>query len=317
MPIRSMLTKVTAVPYKNAYRPGAVYKADEILKDITAIMRDFKPTKIFVSHPCDHNPDHQSLYLFTQVALWDLEKELNPEIYPYLIHFKKWPQPYGYRPEMPLIPPVFFNEKIAWNILPLTEAEVAKNYNAIREHRSQYNSSAKYLCSFMRANELFGDFPVVKLMSKKGLVSLSSDRMEYFKDLPEQLLDKEQAEFVGVEEEFLKIENDLLVFTLKLSRPLGETTGVSLYLFGYKDDTPFSDMPKIHIQFGMVEHKIFNQRQKLPLEAVQVERKTKQIKISIPLKLLASPDRILTSVRTYAGAVPLDWVAWRILEILN
>ncbi|MFH1061361.1 MAG: hypothetical protein V1747_00540 [Candidatus Omnitrophota bacterium] len=88
-----------------------------------------------------------------------------------------------------------------------------------------------------------------------------------------------------------------------------------MYLFGYKKNTPFSAMPKIHIKFKMVEHKIVDQDRKLPLNLIQVERKAKEIKVSIPLELLSSPERILTSVRTYAGAVPLDWVAWRVLEL--
>ena len=100
--------------------------------------------------------------------------------------------------------------------------------------------------------------------------------------MPEELLDKEKAEFVGVEEEFLKIENGSLMFTLTLSRHLGESAGVSMYVFGYKSGTPFSDMPKIHIRFGAIEHNIFDQAKKLPLEAIRVDRKEKNIHISIP-----------------------------------
>ncbi len=314
---KSMLTEVSAVPYENAYRPGAPYKADEILKDITAIIREFKPTKIFLSHPGDHNPDHRSLYLFTRVALWDMKNELRPGLYPYLVHFKKWPKPYGYKPDMELLPPALFMNKADWKTLPLKEQEVMKNYTAIQKHRSQYRSSAKYLLSFIRANELYGDLPVVDLRSQEDRVSLAYSRDEYLKELPEGLLDKEREEFVGVEEEFLKVENGSLVFTLKLSRPLGEAAGVSLYLFGYREDMPFSELPKIHIRFGMVEHKVFDQNRSLPAGSIQVERKPKEITMRVPLKLLGSPGRILTSVRTYTGALPLDWTAWRILELSN
>jgi LmbE family N-acetylglucosaminyl deacetylase len=315
LPMRSMLTKVSAVPYANAYRPGALYKADEILKDLTNVITAFKPTKIFVSHPADHNPDHQSLYLFTRVALWNLEDEFKPELYPYLVHFKKWPKPYGYLPQIRLIPPGFFNQKIIWQTLTLTAEEIAEKNTAIKKHRSQYKSSAKYLLSFIRANELFGDFPVMKLATSTDIIPLAGQHKDSSEDLPDELLDKERAVFVGVEEEFLKIENNALVFNLKLSRPLGESTGVSMYLFGYKKNTPFSAMPKIHIQFGMVDHKIFDQDKRLVSDLIQVERKAKEIKIIVPLTLMADPERILTSVRTYAGAVPLDWVAWRTLEL--
>ena len=310
-----MLTKVKAVPYPNAYRYGAPYKGEEILKDLKAIIREFKPTKLFLSHPADNNPDHRSLYLFTRVALWDVEKELKPELYPYLIHFKKWPKPYGYNPGMEVMPPPLFTAKADWKILPLKEQEVTKNHAAIKKHRSQYKASAQYLLSFIRANELYGDFPVVKLDSVKDSISLASSRGEYLKEVPEELLDEERAEFVGVEEEFLKIENASLVFILKLSRPLGKATGASLYLFGHRKDRSFTEMPKIHVQLGMIEHTIFNQNKKLSLDVLQVKRKPKEITIRIPLKTLGNPSRILTSVRTYTGTVPLDLLAWRILEI--
>ena len=74
----SMFTRTTIVPYDNAFRPGTPYKADEILADIETVIREFKPTVIFTSHPGDHNPDHLSLYLFTRVALWNLAEELQP-----------------------------------------------------------------------------------------------------------------------------------------------------------------------------------------------------------------------------------------------
>ena len=314
---KSMLTEVRAVPYQNAFRPGAPYKADEILKDLKTIIREFKPTRIFLSHPADHNPDHRSLYLFTRVALWDLEEELKPEIYPYLTHFKKWPLPPGYHPEHYLKPPPLLTRKIAWKILPLEDREVTTNHEAIKKHASQFRSHPKYLLSFIRANESFGDFPPVSLKASKSAVLLASDRDEHLKELPEELLSEERARFVGVEKKLLRLEDDSLVFTLKLSRPLGKRTGISIYLFGYRKDAPFNNMPKIHIQFGMLKHRIFDQNRRLPLEAIKVERQPKEITLRVPLEILGSPDRILTSARTYTGPVPLDWVAWRVLELSN
>jgi hypothetical protein len=74
-------------------------------------------------------------------------------------------------------------------------------------------------------------------------------------------------------------------------------------------------MPKIHIRFGAVGHKIYDQAQKLPFSSIKVRRKAKEITVRIPLELLGNPQRILTSANTYFGTVPLDWVSWRILEV--
>jgi len=98
-------------------------------------------------------------------------------------------------------------------------------------------------------------------------------------------------------------------------RPIGKAVGASVYVFGYRNDRSFSDMPKLHIKFGAIEHKIFDQDKRLPMDVIKVDRRLKEITIRIPLALLDTPQYILTSARTYIGAVPLDWVSWRTLEI--
>ena len=81
-PYRSALTRTEDVPYKNAFRPGAPYKGESILADMEKVIGDFKPTKIFVSHPADRHPDHESFYLYLHVALWDLKLDPAPEVFP-------------------------------------------------------------------------------------------------------------------------------------------------------------------------------------------------------------------------------------------
>ena len=100
-PYRALLTGATAVSYPDAYRPGAAYRGEEILHDIETIIKDFKPKKIFVSHPADQNPDHLALYLFTRVALWNLANEIQPQVYPYLVHYPRWPEPAATTPTLP------------------------------------------------------------------------------------------------------------------------------------------------------------------------------------------------------------------------
>jgi len=311
----SMLTEVKAVPYSNAFRPGAPYKGEEILQDLKTILREFKPTKIFLSHPADHNPDHKSLYLFTRIALWDLENEIKPELHPYIIHYANWPKPSGYLPEALLIPPALFQQSIPWHSIAFTKPEVENKHNAIKQHHSQYDSSRQYLLSFIRSNELFGDFETVVLSPQLAPVVLTAKSKEDLAALPEQLIDTERASFVGIEKHLVFLENDNLVVTATLSRPLAETVGVSIYLFGYRFDKYFKDMPKLHIRFGAIEHNIFDQGRPLAKDIIKVVRKPKEITIRVPLQVLGNPQRILISANTYLGMVPLDWVSWRILEL--
>ena len=119
------------------------------------MLRDFKPTKIIVSDPGDQNPDHQALYLFTRVALWNLRNEIDPEIYTYLVHYGRFPSPRGLLKDAPLEPPANFDVGDIWHTLPLTPAQVDRKLAALQQHKTQWDASSKYLESFVRSNELF------------------------------------------------------------------------------------------------------------------------------------------------------------------
>ncbi len=314
-PYESILTKVNAVPYSNAFRPGALYKGEEILADLEKILREFKPTKIFVTHAADHNGDHQAAYLFTRVALWDLKEEISAQIYPFLIHFKNWPKPRGYRPGEFLRPPGPITAEIQWRNSFLTEKELQKKELALREHRTQYDSSAVYLNSFIKENEMFGDFLVIKLGDGHKVVNISPGAQAYIKDVPEYLTDEEKFSFSAFEQRYIGVEDGELVFTIKLSRPLVEATGLSLFAFGYRLDRPFGEMPKLHIKVGLLRHEIFDQGKIINASSITIERRGRSIKLQIPFELLGNPDHVLTSAQLQLGDVPLDLGAWRVLEL--
>ena len=314
-PAKGMLTDAESVPYKNAFRPGAPYKGEDILKDLKTVLRKFKPTKIFLSHPADHHPDHRSLYLYAKVALWDLEKEINPDLYPYMVHFKKWPQPRGLHPEIELKPVACLKERISWEKNELDQKEITIKENAIKKHRSQYKYSSEYLLSFIRPDELFGDYTAINLQQNASSISLESKDKEYFSEYSDQLTDKERESFVGLVEQFVSIENNNLLISLTLSRPLVKEVELSVHIFGYSDNIPFESMPKIHVHFDEKRFKVYDQKKRLPDDNIKVTRRGKEIQISIPIKVFRNPIRILTGTRTYLEEIPLDWAAWRILEL--
>ena len=314
-PFRSMLTKVIAVPYENARRPGAPYKGEEVLRDLTTIIRALRPTKIFVSHPGDHMPDHAALYLFTRVALWDLESELRPELYPYLVHFKGWPRPRGLHPKEPLEPPALFRNDISWSAYQLSADEVERKLRAIQAHRTQYEYTGSYLLSFIRPNELFGDFPMIPLQVSTSGITLSAGDTATSSEMPEQLTDEERAAFVGVEMRSVWLENRQLVLSIRFSRPLAQAVKASIFIFGYRPDRPFADMPKLHVTFGEFQHTVYDQDRELPNGTVGIHREARQLTVRVPLETLGGPQKILTSARTSLGEVPLDWTSWETLDV--
>ena len=310
----SILARATAVPYKSAMHPGALYKGEAVLADLKTILNEFKPTKIFLSHPADHNMDHRALYLFTVVAVWDLGLDKQVVLYPYLIHYKGWPLPRGRHPDQKLLPPVFFDGKIDWQVNALTPEQVDRKNAALKKHKTQFESSASYLEAFVRANELFGDFPTV-IPQEAGRFE-DEARLESEGQLDE-LSDEERLAFVGIKKYSLRLENDRVVFSINLTGKLGKAAGLSLYLFGYRNDIPFAQMPKIHAQFGALFHHVYDQTSKVVLgqAGIEVFHKDQEMSVSVPLRFLGDPSRILISANTYLGNVPLDLISWRIFQL--
>ncbi|MFX1534914.1 MAG: PIG-L deacetylase family protein, partial [Promethearchaeota archaeon] len=217
LPLLSPLTQVREVPYENAFRPGAFYKGEEILKDLKTIISDFCPTKIFLSHRHDLNTDHQALYLFTRVALWDLEPQIKLHLYPFLIHFDKWPYPRAYQPLESLDPPKSIEKKMNWIKLPLTNEEVKRKYEALKAHKTQFATNKKYLDSFIKTNELFGDYTIIP--ANEIVTTSRIDQGAISSTIPteELLLNEEGAMYVGIVDQSIKLENDNFIVSVTLS----------------------------------------------------------------------------------------------------
>lgn len=315
LPLKSLLTRVSEVPYKNAFRPGAAYKGEEILNDLKTVLQEFKPTKIFLSHLADHNPDHQALYLFTTVALWDIRSQIHPEIYSYPVHFKFWPAPRGYHPAKELLPPGEVDSQISWSADYLNENEISNKYSALKAHRTQLKADSRYLPAFVNNLELFGDFDCIELSSRVYPVLLAGNRKEIVERRLGVLEEADKNDFVGIKQSTVCFQDDTIILTISLSGFLRKRTRASGYAFGYRSDTKFENMPKIHILIGERGHKVFNQQTLLSDNSIEVKRTSQEIEVSVPMGLLGYPEKILTGARTSKGEMLLDWVCWRILKI--
>ena len=309
-PIRGVLTRATAVPYPDAYRPGAAYRGNELLGDLTEIIRRFRPTRIFVSHSADHHPDHKSLYLFTRAALMGLENEVSPAVHPYLIHYTHWPAEQGFAPDEPLYPSGFLASRLMWELFPLNPPAVVKKREALKKHASQYMTTPQYLDSFVRTNELFGDFPVEVLEAESD--SLKDGKTLTFEN---EWLEEDKAFLAGLVRQSFQIQDQTLKITIELNHPLAKEVGCSLYLLGFRDDCPFGQMPKIHIRLGEEKFELFDQTQLLDKKQIRVDRSGQMIYIYISLKAIGNPEQLFTSAVLFAGEIPLNWSAWRIFDM--
>ncbi|HEY4002110.1 MAG TPA: PIG-L family deacetylase, partial [Candidatus Xenobia bacterium] len=298
-PLTALLTRQKAVPYPTAVRPGAPYTGDSVLQDLEAQMREFKPTRIFVSHPADANVDHRAYYLYARVALW--ETGISAEVYPFLTHWPHWPEPHGYRPDQTLDPPAVLKDQLSWHVDPLTAVQIGVKKQALACHKTQMSYSAGYLMSFIKQNELFGDLARLDLRHVAPVSSGTPD---------EAMPGAEPSSLVGNEWKFVRVDDQgRLELSIEESRPLARETEAAFYAFGYRPDKRFADMPKIHVVAGL-RSSADDQGRRISAPGLEMVRRGRRITVRIPLSLLGDPDRVLVSSRTWLGGMALDWSVW-------
>lgn len=314
---KSIATRVSSVPYKENFSFGKPYIGGSILEDIKNILKEYQPNKIFVSHPTDWNNDHKALYLFLQIALADLKQELPPpKIYPYLVHWKGWPLPRHYHPGLPLSPPEEFRgSTLYWSKYELTPQELEIKHKAILCYKSQTESSAFYLLSFARKNELLADFPEIYLDSptQEKQISLKGQILPFFA-LSKKTSDSDALLKGGGCASYTLGDNSLLIHINKEkdSRRIFKTV---IYLFGYNHKTPFAQMPKILIITRYNKFKVRDGKKVINPQGTVIELEPEELILKIPLSVLGNPDFILASVRTNMSSFCVDSRGFRKINL--
>jgi len=316
-PDRGRLTRARSVPYPAAFRPGAPFKGEEILADLEAILRDFQPTRIFVSHPADHHPDHAALYLFTRVALWDLQGEVAATLHPFLVHYPRWPRGKGFRPGEELIPPARLLAGFDWQVHELDKEEVAAKRQALTAHRTQYGYSASRLLPFVRTNELYGDLAVPVLAPEGNAVRLldAPGTESEEADVPDLLEAEEPSELVDLQGLSVRLVRNQVEIGMDLQEPLLEGSAVSLSAFGYRPDVPFSVLPKLELRIEPLSYTVRDQGRPLPRSTAWASAAGKRLTARIPLSSLGDPRRLFLQIRTSSPRTPLGQTPWWIVEL--
>lgn len=309
-PDRGRLTRARAVPYETAFRPGAPFKGEEILTDLEAILKEFRPTRIFVSHPADHHPDHAALYLFTRVALWDLQGEVSASLYPFLVHYPGWPRDKGLRAGQELSPPDRLLAGFRWQSRELDSDAVDAKRTALAAHRTQYGYSASRLLPFVRPNELYGDLDIPVLAPEGEGVRLVGANEADGDAVEEE--GSTSADLAGLT---VRRVRDQVEITLDLQHPLTEGASLSLSAFGYRPDRPFAAMPKLQIRIEPHAWTIRDQNQVLPRSVAWARVEDRRLTARLPLASLGDPRRVFLQVRTGSRRSALGQTPWWIVEL--
>jgi LmbE family N-acetylglucosaminyl deacetylase len=330
-PFRSDSTQANAVPYRQAFKFGHPYKPENVVADLLEVFREFRPTKIFMPHPADTNPDHRGAANFARLAALEFGAEQTPpHIYYYVIHFGYWPRPYHYHPDLLLEPPRQLLDDGDWRSLALTPEQTEQKYEAILLNRTELTTSEYSLVSFARTNEIFAtiDVPTIPTVPTNTVIDWKQAiRRKVLKFTPEEApsgssTDKKESQPMSLELEataFMRQGNDLLA-EVTLRNRLGKRANVHLFLYGYKRGEDFAKRPKMHINvtpLGRVH--IFDDGKWLRNENVIVVSVANRLIMRVPLRLLGepSPDWLFTATRANLGEVAADDAAWHLFSLSN
>jgi len=309
-PFRSLLTNVTSIPYKSSSSYGKPHKGEDILADIEQQLLGFLPTRIFVTHPVDGNPDHRSFYLFLQVALLNLKNRIPiPKVYTYPVHMGRWPRPHWYHPDYWLPWPRRLTDENSqsWT-LELSQENVNRKYETIKLYKSQMSVSRHWLAAFARRNELFTTPQSLNLLASTShnyhtLVVPTASTSDY-----EKIETETRLKSVSYQE-----SEEGLVVKVGLKGSIEIEVEVVVYLFGYRYDKAFVEMPKICVEWGLDHLHVTDQSTPIVEPPVEIIRSLNEITMVIPWLLLGDPEILFVQGRYVRGETPVTRTAWRVL----
>ena len=307
-PYKSSFSGRSNVPYEEIPGYNKGFTADNVIEDVKSVILSYKPTKIFVSSSSDVNGDHWAYYLYMMVSLIDLEKKIpTPKIYPYLVHAYGWPRPSNYHPSLVLEPPEkFFGDSLSlvgWRQLKLTEEEIDKKHKAMLAYDTQVRISGSYLMSFVRQNELFGDFPYMTLKKQHSSELAGKPAGQIFTS---------DMQWIGY-----AVVDDSLWIKVKKPKELKNRLFLWFGIFGYRKDTPFAKMPNVIVETKYNHFKIYDSipENYIDPKGTSLDFYPEWVIFKIPLSVLGNPEGLLLAFETPSKYLPVGCTAFRVITI--
>jgi len=159
LPLRSPHTGVAAVPYAQAYRPGAAYTGANLEGDLRAVIERVQPTWLLAPTPLDEHADHRATGELVMRAM-RARARLDRVRY-WIVHGGiAWPWPRGLHPQEALVPPRRARA-LPWQDFALEPEERTKKEGAIRVYETQMRLTASFMLAFVKRNEIYSSAPLM------------------------------------------------------------------------------------------------------------------------------------------------------------
>jgi LmbE family N-acetylglucosaminyl deacetylase len=322
-PYASFTTRVSRNPYPATFHPGAVYAGQSLADDMARLIERIRPTDLFFTHPDDDHPDHAYLGCFVTAALEKLgwhqgsiavqdgrfasepSAMQTVRLHTFIVHHGDWPVPQGYRTEERLPPPVSMSMlDTRWRAFDLDSDAIAAKANALRAYKSQIDvpPGGRFLFSFVRRNELFGD---LNFLLKPDSRVCGPRYMTPWLFAPDSVNDKVVRELqagADIKELAVARNGSSLVVRLVARGNLSRWARYRINLHRLNAARP--DKPGI-LRLSA------RYRGKPPSAVGSFSWSGDTLEARIPLKNLGDPSRIMANAETFVGGIQVDSSAWR------
>ncbi|MHB8896116.1 MAG: PIG-L deacetylase family protein, partial [Candidatus Geothermincolia bacterium] len=140
-------------PYSVAYQRAAPYCGENVVRNLSEIIKKYRPSSIIYPNSGDYHHDHWAASAFMQYVL--ARTGYRAHEYTYIVHTRDFPWPEEYLPKATLDPPTNFDSSsTTWETQPLTLAEQQAKDAAISKYKIPSMVRETLLKSFARTNEL-------------------------------------------------------------------------------------------------------------------------------------------------------------------
>ncbi|MCR4403761.1 MAG: PIG-L family deacetylase [Candidatus Acetothermia bacterium] len=301
----SRYTNADRSPYSDSFTPEAPYRGLSVVADLMKIIAEEQPQLIYLPHPNDLHPDHQAAWAFTVYALERLG--LETELFTYIIHRERWPEPQGLRlAELLFPPPSLFALDTGWIRVDLEPEERQRKLEAIQQFHSQTKFIEDYLVSFARANELFGLVPSLRVSSALEFQEPEAEESPEASPLT-SYLDPPRHGASDIRSVTLERDGEGLAISVEFfSGPLrSDEIRVHLKPLGTEAEQTFTFLEK--------GGKLYLNNMELLDGRVSFAREKSAFSLTVPLELLGRPSWLILGVEIARREKSLERSAYRLV----
>lgn len=315
-PYTSRFTKTNINPYENSFSKASAYAGENVIADISKILKDYKPTYIVFPHPNDKHPDHWAVNGFIKYVLTYMKYSPQKELL-YLVHRGDWPTPMRTDKDLYLVPPFKLVFKgTEWFKFNLNKNEIERKEKAIHLYNTQIKVLRPLMTAFERKNELFGEYINLKLPNnKKSDKDVEADNKNRIISDPLQdtlYLDfRKETDISDIHAEISK-ELNLHIF-IKIDGTVGSSVLYNLDLILFRDNSTS------RLTLGIKNNKIqiynYTNQSITNGKDIKLITENNSIHLLIPKEVTREFNHLMINSYSQLQDHFMDKTAWRRLDI--